>query len=324
MKIMITGASGFLGQKLVSYLLEQSSVKVNGQYSELTALLLCDVNQQVLSQMSTTDSRISTITGAFNTAGALESLSGFSPDVIVHLAAVVSGSAEADFELGMDVNVRALTDLIDTAAQLENAPVFVFSSSIAVFGCQHNEAVHEDRPPQPVSSYGNQKLIGEILVRDGSRKGLLKGRSIRIPTVSVRPGTPNGAASSFASGIIREPLAGMPTTVPVSRTTQMHLASPGKALQYLVQSIGIEQSEVGADTTLVMPGISVSVHEMLEALERASPQAISWVTDQVDPDVEAIINTWPGAVETPRSRALGFTPDESIDRIIEQFVQRQD
>jgi nucleoside-diphosphate-sugar epimerase len=196
-------------------------------------------------------------------------------------------------------------------------PVFLFSSSVAVFSCAANDTISQDTLPAPRSSYGTQKLMGELLVRDATRKGFVLGRSLRFPTISVRPGAPNKAASSFASGIIREPLAGQDAVLPVGRDLRLHLASPDRALAYTLHAAGLAQAEIGADTTLTLPGLSVSVGTMIDTLTRiAGPQVAARIKPAPDPAIEAIVASWPGQILTPRAQALGFEPDADFADMI--------
>jgi nucleoside-diphosphate-sugar epimerase len=259
--------------------------------------------------------------GALSSPDTLARITEDAPDLVIHLAAVVSGQAEADFDLGMEVNLHSTIDLINACRVMARPPVFVFSSSVAVFSCADNDTISEDTLPAPRSSYGTQKLIGELLVRDATRKGFILGRSLRFPTISVRPGAPNKAASSFASGIIREPLAGQDALLPVGRDLRLHLASPAKALEYALAACGLEQGALGENTTITLPGVSVSVGEMLDTLRRVAGDAVAdRVKPAPDAAIAAIVNSWPGEIITPRARALGFTPDPEFANLVQDHM----
>ena len=222
----------------------------------------------------------------------------------------------------MAVNLQSTIALIDACRSLRKPPVLVFSSSVAVFSCADNDTISEDTLPAPLSSYGTQKLMGELLVRDASRKGYIKGRALRYPTIAVRAGKPNRAASGFASGIIREPLAGMAADLPVGRDLRMHLASPAKALDYTLTAIALAQSDLGLETTVTLPGISVTVGAMLTALEAlAGSEVAARVTEQPDAAIERIVTTWPGQIITPRAEALGFAPNRDFSEIVCEYME---
>ena len=243
----------------------------------------------------------------------------------MHLAAVVSSAAEADFDLGMEVNLQSTLKLLDACHRPEKPPVVIFSSSVAVFSCADNETIQDTCLPEPQSSYGSQKLIGELLVRDATRKGFINGRSLRFPTISVRPGKPNLAASSFASGIIREPLAGLPSTLPVGQGLRLHLASPRVALKAMLHAISLQQDPLNGETTITLPGISVTVAEMVEALARvAGAQVAALIKHAPDPNIEAIVASWPGKIVTPRALALGFQADAGFDDLILHHMKAVD
>ncbi|MGA8552311.1 MAG: D-erythronate dehydrogenase, partial [Stellaceae bacterium] len=237
-------------------------------------------------------------------------------------AAVVSGQAEADTDLGLRVNLDGTRTLLDACRALGTCPRLVFASSLAVYGGALPPAVGEDTPLMPQSSYGAQKAIGELLVNDYSRKGYIDGRALRLPTVVVRPGRPNRAASSFASSIIREPLAGRDAVCPVSPEIVMALASPRRVVAALHRAHELPGSAFGAHRSLQLPGFSVAVGDMVEAVRRAGGKAaharIRW---EPDPAIEGIIGGWPQALAATRAQALGFVADAGIDEAIEAFIE---
>lgn len=315
--ILITGAAGFIGKLVLRALSARQSLTVEGQTRAIGRILAVDLTTSTLGDLAAADPRILRINGSLSDAAVLDRIAGAEPGVIVHLAAVVSSAAEADFQLGIDVNLNATLDLIHVCRRFSLPPVMIFSSSVAVFSCASNDTIDDDTPPSPLSSYGTQKLMGELLIRDASRKGFIKGRSLRFPTVSVRPGKPNAAASSFASGIIREPLAGQEAVLPVGPDLRLHLASPARACDSVLTAIALGQERLTGETTITLPGVSVTVGEMLKTLRAFGGEtAADLVVPRADPDVERIVRSWPGEIRAPRAQAIGFRPDESFDEIV--------
>ena len=323
MRILVTGAAGFIGKMVVDALAARDELLLNGTRRRISAILANDIAEAPLTDLAAHHRRVHALPGPLSAPEVLERIVTDAPDLVIHLAAVVSGQAEADFDLGMAVNLHATIDLIRACRRLPRPPVLLFSSSVAVFSCAANDTISEDRLPAPRSSYGTQKLMGELLVRDASRKGFILGRSLRFPTISVRPGAPNKAASSFASGIIREPLAGQEAILPVGRELRLHLASPERALAYTIHAAGLAQDDIGPDTTLTLPGVSVTVGAMIDTLERiAGPQAAARIRPEHDPAIEAIVASWPGEILTPRAQALGFAPDADFADLVTAHMVR--
>lgn len=317
MKILVTGGAGFLGSRLIDRILDQTVLSVDGVTQTVSSLMVIDLNTAGLSDHP----KLNRIDGPVDRPDTLNAIREFEADVVVHLAAVVSSAAESHLALGLDVNVTGLVELLKTVANPDRPPLFILASSVAVFSCQANERISDTTPAAPSNSYGMQKLIGEQLVSDLSRRGEIRGRALRVPTISIRPGKPNAAASSFASSILREPLNGEPADLPVALGLGMHLASPQAATEHFVRAIGLNQTDLDGDTTLVLPGISVTVQQMLEALERAKPGASDLVRSSPDPRIQAIVNGWPRGIDTPRAQSLGFLPDPDIDFLIAHYVQ---
>jgi nucleoside-diphosphate-sugar epimerase len=253
---------------------------------------------------------------------ALGALIGPEVDLVFHLAAAVSGAAEADFDLGMRVNLDASRTLLELCRRAGRRPRVVFTSSVAVYGGQLPAVVTDDTPLNPRSSYGTQKAIGELLLADYTRKGFVDGRVLRLPTISVRPGAPNRAASSFASGLIREPLNGLETVCPVGLDLKLWLSSPRRAIDSLLAGAALPAEALGERRTLNLPGLSVSVGEMIAALERAGGKpAVDLIRHQRDPAVEAIVGSWPAAWDNRRAEALGLEPDPDFDAIVRAYVE---
>ena len=323
MRIVVTGAAGFIGQMVVNALASRDSLVLNGVERRIAAILATDIAQEPLAALAERHRRVHALPGTLSSPPVLERIAEDAPDLVIHLAAVVSGQAEADYDLGMAVNLQATIDLINACRQMPKPPIFLFSSSVAVFSCAANDTISEDTLPAPRSSYGTQKLMGELLVRDASRKGFILGRSLRFPTISVRPGAPNKAASSFASGIIREPLAGQKAILPVGRDLRLHLASPGRALAYTLHAAGLTQGDIGLDTTLTLPGVTVTVGAMIDTLTRIAGQDVAnRIKPAHDPAIEAIVASWPGQIITPRAQSLGFQPDTDFADLVTAHISR--
>ena len=241
---------------------------------------------------------------------------------IFHLAAVVSGEAEADTDLGYRVNLDGTRAVLDACRALGTCPRVVFASSLAVYGGVLPPTVGDDTPLTPQTSYGTQKAIGELLVNDYSRKGLVNGRALRLPTVVVRPGRPNRAASTFASSMIREPLSGREAVCPVSPETVMALASPRRVVEALLHSHDLPGNAFGASRSLQLPGFSVAVGEMAAAVRRAGgEEAYARIRWEPDPLIQRIISGWPAALDAPRASALGFSADTGIDEVVQAFIE---
>jgi D-erythronate 2-dehydrogenase len=315
MRIVITGGCGFLGRRLALMLLARGSTL--GPIDEL--VLFDAVPPQVgLPE----DRRLALVTGDIADRESVRRLLVPGAAAVFHLAAVVSAEAEADTVLGYRVNLEGTRALLDACRALGACPRLVFASSLAVYGGALPPEVGEDTPLRPQSSYGTQKAIGEFLVNDYSRKGFVDGRSLRLPTVVVRPGRPNRAASSFASSIIREPLAGNEATCPVAPDLVMALASPRRVVAALHRAHELPGAAFGANRSLQLPGFSVAVGEMAAAVRRAGGEAayarIRWWRD---PAIEAIVGGWPKALAAPRARALGFAADADIDEAVRAFIE---
>lgn len=309
MKILVTGGAGFLGSRLIQALLAPAA---NDLLPGLTHILSVD-----LAPCPLQDPRIESLIGDIADPAFITPLIDADTAIVYHLAAVVSGQAEADFDLGMRVNLDATRVLLEACRQQGHAPKLVFASSLAVFGGELPAQVPENLAPLPQSSYGAQKAMAELLINDYSRKGFIDGRVCRLPTISVRPGRPNAAASSFASGIIREPLAGEPSNCPVPLDTRLWLSSPDCVIANLVHAARLDGQALGLRRTLNLPGISVSVRQMLDSLERlAGVAARALVGHEADPRVERIVCSWPGDFDIRRPLQLGFAVDPDFDAIV--------
>ncbi len=315
MRFVVTGGCGFLGQRLALLLLQRGS-----SLGPIDELVLFDNAPPALPLSD--DKRLIVVTGDIADRGTVDELLSPGTAVVFHLAAVVSGQAEADTELGYRVNLEGTRAVLDAGRALGTSPRFVFASSLAVYGGALPPAVGDDTPLTPQSSYGAQKAIGELLVNDYSRKGFVDGRALRLPTVVVRPGRPNRAASSFASSMIREPLAGAEAICPVSPDLVMALASPRQVVAALYRAHELSGDAFGANRSLQLPGFSVAVGEIAAAVRRAGGEAAySRIRWQPDPQIEAIVASWPQALAAARAAALGFAADADIDEAIQAFIE---
>jgi nucleoside-diphosphate-sugar epimerase len=320
MKILITGGAGFLGQRLAGEVLARGELKgPDGQPQPITELVLLDV---VAASGFSDDSRVRAEVGDIAERSVLERLIDGQTSVIFHLAAIVSGQAEADFDLGMRINLDASRLLLETCRLRGHHPRVVSTSSVAVYGGDMPDMVRNDTALNPQSSYGTQKAIAELLLNDYTRRGFVDGRVLRLPTISVRPGKPNAAASSFASGIIREPLNGEAAVCPVAGSTRLWLLSPRKVIARLIAGLEIDAAALGNQRVLNLPGISVSVDEMVAALREVAGDAVvkrgEW---QPDPRIEKIVGSWPGRWDTTRAEQLGLTGKKSFADVIRSYIE---
>jgi len=318
MKVLITGGAGFLGRCLARELLARGSLKdTSGKPQAVTELVLLDV----VRANDFGDSRVRTEVGDIAERGVLERVIDERTSAIFHLAAIVSGQAEADFDLGMRINLDASRLLLEICRERGHKPRVLFTSSVAVYGGDLPNVVHDDTALNPQSSYGAQKAIAELLLSDYTRRGFVDGRVVRLPTISVRPGKPNAAASSFASGIIREPLNGETAVCPVEGATRLWLLSPRKAIENLIAALELDTALLGTGRALNLPGISVSVDEMVAALrEVAGEQAVRRIVWERDARVEKIVGSWPGRWDTSRAESLGLTGERSFADVIRSYI----
>lgn len=323
MKVVITGGAGFLGQLLVRALCARGRLTdAAGVEREIEQIVAID---QGHTQRLFVDERVGYVVGDISVPALLKHVLATDTAVLFHLAAVVSGAAEADFDLGMRVNLDGTRALLD-ACRLQRAQVkLVFASSVAVFGGALPPVVTDETAATPVSSYGVQKLIGELLVGEFARKGYIDGRAVRLPTIVVRPGKPNAAASSFASGIIREPLAGEEALCPVEPDTALWLLSPQAAIDALIHAHELPRArwdEVTHGRALNLPGLTVMVRQMLEALRAVGGEAaVARVKMAPDPRIKAIVQSWPARFDAARAALLGFGADADIESVVRAYAQ---
>ena len=333
MKIVITGGAGFLGVRLARTLLERGSLRfAGGPERAIGQLVLVDrvapPAELVNLAKPAGAPQVSVVTGDLvellekNPAAVVPE----GTDAVIHLASAVSGECEADFDLGLRSNLRAGMLLLDRCRALGTSPTVVFSSSLAVYGSTPEqplpEVVTDETLPTPQNSYGTQKFVLEQLVADYGRKGFIRARNLRLMTVSVRPGRPNGAASSFLSGMLREPLAGERSTCPVPPDTPVALSSPARTVEGLVRALEAGDAEWGPRTALNLPALTTTPAQMAAALEavagREAVQRIDW---QVDPAIARIITSWPSRMQSRRAAALGLQADASFEDIVRDYVR---
>ena len=318
MRVLVTGAAGMIGSRLSNHLLRNPSV--GGR--TITSIDLFDVVPAVAQE--TTGVGINIHVGDISDPAISGRLTAFRPDVVFHLAGIVSGEAESNFDLGYRVNVDGGRCLLEGLRANGNCPRFVFSSSGAVFGGLLPEFIDDNFAPVPQTSYGSQKLVVETLVQDYSRKGFIDGVSIRLPAICIRPGKPNKAASGFYSGIIREPLNGIEASVPVHRDMKHSCVSPRSAVRFLIHAAELESGAIGADRSRNMPGVFCTAGEQIDAMARvAGPQYLRLLRDEIDPVIERIVGNWPRGYDAARARTLGFEADKDFDEIIRIYIEEE-
>ena len=312
MHILITGAAGMIGRKLSERLAKDGSL--NGK--PISKMTLTDVVAPAAPAgfSGKVDARVDDLPAP----GVAQKLLAEKPDVIFHLAGVVSGEAELDFEKGYRVNLESIQHLLETIRKASDYhPKFVYTSSIAVFGAPFPPAIYDEFHLTPLTSYGTQKAMGEFLLADYNRRGFLDGVGIRLPTICVRPGKPNKAASGFFSNIIREPLAGMEAVLPVKDTVVHGHATPRSAVGFLLHAASLTRAQLGPRINITMPGVYCTVGEQIEALRRiAGDKVVARIRREPDEMIIKIVSGWSERIDPKRALELGFTVEKSFDEII--------
>ena len=312
MKILVTGAAGFLGSRVIKALLAGSH-----DAPPVSRLIAADTVACPIA-----DPRIDARIGSIVDPAFIRAIVEHDVGLVFHLAAVLSGQSEAEFDSGMRVNVDATRNLLDACRALDTVPRFVFSSTVAVFGGELPEVVPEDTVLRPHTSYGTAKAIAELLVSEYSRRGFVDGIICRLATVTVRPGAPNSALSSFVSGIIREPLGGVDAVCPVPLDTRLWISSPDAVTTNLIHAARVPASALEGRLALNFPGLCVTPGQMLASLERIGGAAArARVRCDIDPHIARVMSAWPGALDDRRARQLGFTADRDVDDVVRQYVE---
>jgi nucleoside-diphosphate-sugar epimerase len=320
MKILVTGSGGMIGRKLVERLVQDKTL--GGKPIE--SLTLVDVVDSPIPTGAPKATR--PIVADFSEKGVAHTLIQDRPDVIFHLAAIVSGDAEANFEKGYRINFNGSWSLLEAIRQEGEKnpykPRFVFASTLAVFGPPFPDSIPDNFAPTPSTSYGTQKAMTELLLADYSRKGYLDGVGVRLPTICIRPGKPNKAASSFFSGILREPLNGQEAPLPVGDEVRHWFASPRAAVGFFITAATIDTSSLGVQRSMTMPGVSATVGEEIEALRKAAgDKAVALIKRIDDPFVAKIVAGWAGRFDAKQAGKMGFKAEKNFDEIIEVYQQ---
>ncbi len=318
MHVLIIGAAGMIGAKLTARLVKDRGL-AGKAVERLTLVDWVDPTPPTGVAF-----KVETRAADLAASGVAEEIVAGRPDVIFHLAAIVSGEAEADFDKGYRVNLDGTRLLFEAIRKIGGGygPRVVFTSSIAVFGAPFPEAIGDEFFETPLTSYGTQKAIDELLLSDYTRRGFMDGIGIRLPTICVRPGKPNKAASSFFSGIIREPLAGQEAVLPVSESVRHWHASPRSAVGFLVHAAGLDGARLGARRNLSMPGVSVTVGEQIAALRKVAGEAVAKrIRHEPDQTVMRIVEGWPRNFAPDRAVELGFRAEDSFEEIIRAHIE---
>jgi nucleoside-diphosphate-sugar epimerase len=316
MHILITGAAGMIGRKVAERLLADGTIRGR----DITKLTLHDIVAP--DTRPTERTTILPIAGDISDRTVVDRLLAEKPDIVMHLAAIVSGEAEADFEKGYAVNFDGTRYIFEAIRAQNYRPRVVYASSIAVFGTPFPEPIPDEFHLTPLTSYGTQKAVGELLLNDYTRRGFLDGIGLRLPTICVRPGKPNKAASGFFSNIIREPLKGEEAVLPVSEEVRHWHASPRAAVGFFLHAAEMDLDQIGPRRCLTMPGVAATVGEQIAALRKvAGDKAAGLIRREADPVIQRIVAGWPTAFEARRARDLGFTADDSFEAIVRTHIE---
>ena len=321
MKVLITGGTGFLGRRLVTALLERGAARgADGAEHAIESIVVSDIGPGVSPLPD--DPRIDLRLGDFSESGAAEALLDAETGAVFHLAAVVSGEAEQNFDLGMRINFHGSVRLLDAIRNCGACPRLVFTSSVAAYGGDMPDVIEDSTILTPQTSYGSQKAAVELLLNDYSRKGYVDGRALRLPTVVVRPGKANAAASSFASAVIREPLEGRRYACPVAEEAGVWLLSPRRVIASFLHAASLPSEAFGMNRALALPGMTVTVEEMIAGLrEVAGERVAERLTFERDPFIEKIVYGWATKFRPERALGMGFAPDEDFKSVVEAFIE---
>lgn len=325
MKVVITGGGGFLGRRLARQLRNRGQLTgPSGKPETIDEIVLFDVVPPPAEDLA--DNRVRAVTGDVADRKLMAGLIDGKTASVFHLAAVVSAGAEADFDLGYRSNLEGMLAVLEAARAGAKRPRLVFASTLAVYGGALPPEVNEGVPLTPETSYGTHKAIGELLLNDYTRKGFVDGRALRLPTIVVRPGKPNKAASTFASSIVREPLSGVDVVCPVTPETVMPILSPRKVVEAFVRAHELDAMALGNSRTMQLPGIAAKVGELVAEMQRQgkalSPShRLGQVNWQPDPAIQKIVSSWPVGIGKTRAEKLGFTADADVAAVIRAFVE---
>jgi D-erythronate 2-dehydrogenase len=319
MQVVITGGAGMLGKKLANQLLKRGTLAgPGGKQRTIDKLILMDIAE---APDLPKDKRVQFVAGEVYDPKLIGKLISGDTNSVFHFAAIVSAGAEADFDLGYKVNLDGTRVVLEACRALKTPPRVVFTSSVAVYGGDMPKVITDEQKLTPQTSYGAQKAMGELMIADYTRKGYIDGRSLRLPTIVVRPGKPNKAASTFASSIIREPLQGQEAICPVRPDNWMPLLSPRKTVECFIHAHELASEKWGTNRTLMLPSFDVTVGEMAEAVKRvAGNDAYKKIVWKQDPLIQKIVDGWPARLESKRARGMGLTDDGSMDAIIQAFI----
>jgi len=320
MQVVITGGTGMIGKKLARAILKRGTVAgPDGQQAKVDRLVLFDVMK---GEDVPEDPRVTVVQGEIYDVAAVRKVIAGDTGSVFHLAAVVSAGAEADFDLGYKVNLDGTRVVLEACRALARPPRVLFASSVAVFGGDLPPVIEDDTPLVPQTSYGNQKAMGELFISDYTRKGFIDGRSLRLPTICVRPGKPNLAASTFASSILREPLKGEEAICPVSPDVWMPLLSPRRTAEAFLFTHDLPSARLGMNRTMMLPSLDVTVQQMADALKSyAGAEAYSRIKWVPDARIQKIVDGWPKRLNSARARSMGLEADPSVEAIIQAFVE---
>ncbi len=321
MKVIITGGAGFIGSRLAKELLHQGHLTgLNGEKTPITELVIFDMAPPQIPLPK--DKRLSLVTGDISNVETMKQLIDKQTGSIFHFAGVVSGQAESDLDLGMRINIDGTRAVLDACRAHNVKPRVVFASSISVYGDHLPAVVADDTPTWPSLSYGTQKLCCEYLIDDYTRRGHIDGRSVRIPTVAIRPGKPNKGVGQWTSSFFREPLTDREAICPVTKSTVIVLLSIRRLVDLIIRVHDIPGKQIGPQRGLLLPALSVSVEEMLEALERAGGEkAVKLIRWEADRFIQQVQDSWPHKILSERSKKLGLYPNRTIDEVIEEFIE---
>ncbi len=320
MRILITGGSGFLGKRLLHALLQRRQLaRPDGQAATIDSIVSTDIIAG--EPPSPAGVHVRAVQGDLSDAGFVASLFADHFDAVFHLASLVSGGAERDFERGFKANLHATVNLLEGCRLRQQSPTFVFTSSIAAYGGELPDVVDDDQALTPETSYGAHKGACELLVHDYSRKGYVDGRSLRLPIIIIRPGEANTAVSSFASSIFREPLRGLSTHCPLDESDSIFVASARRAAEGLIRSAESPASAWGSFRAVTLPGRAVTIAAMIDALRQyAGNGRAALITRKADPQVQRIVGRWPKRFDSARARAIGFADELALAEVIDDFV----